>query len=306
MKSVCIAVLNYNGISHLQYLIPSLEIAVNLYSDICSIVILDNSPTNSDREWMEINYPHIKTIPAPKNDYLFSYNWLLPKLSEEIVVLLNNDLRVASDFIEPLISHFKHDDVFAVSATSLDWEGINFTCGPSLLSRQYTLYRWGYDCERQETCHTLFASGGFAAIDRAKFIEIGGFKDLFYPAYCEDLDLGFRAWRKGWRCIFEPNSRVYHRNQGSWGKEKSETIEKINFRAELLFIWSSLPPLGSVLQRFLMTIWIFYLNARHGKCWIITVWIKTWIEWMSKKNRYKSMKASKEELKHIEAKLLSS
>ena len=306
MKSVCIVVLNYNGISHLEYLIPSLEVALKFYQGECSLLILDNSRTKDDEIWLNANYPHIKVISAPKNDYLFSYNWLLPQLSEEIIILLNNDLKVSENFIEPLVRHFNYDDVFAVSATSLDWEGKHFTCGPSLLSRQYTLYRWGYDCDRQELSHTLFTSGGFSAVDRAKFIEIGGFNDLFYPAYCEDLDLGFRAWRKGWRCIFEPNSKVYHRSQGSWGKEKYRYVEQINLRAELLFVWSSLPPIGFFLQRFLMMLWIFYLNTSSGKWWCIVVWYRTWIEWLSKTNQYKWMKITNEELQCLERKLLTS
>lgn len=306
MKSVCIAILNYNGIQYLKYLLPSVESAAKIYQGSCRIIVLDNSPSDIDKSWIELYYPNIEVVSAPKNDYLFSYNWLLPQLSEEIVILLNNDLKVSDSFIEPLIRHFNYEDVFAVSATSLDWIGGKFTCGPSLLSRQYTLYRWGYDCNRQEISHTLFASGGFSAVDRTKFIEIGGFNDLFHPAYCEDLDLGFRAWRRGWRCIFDPNSKVYHHNQGSWGQENSRSVEQINLRAELLFVWSSLPPIGFSLQRFLMMLWVFYLNARSGKWWCITVWYRTWIEWLSKKNKYKSMKASYEELQFLEEKLLTS
>jgi len=305
MKSVCIAVLNYNGIDHLKYLLPTIEVALTNYKGLCRAIVLDNSPGDKDKIWIESHYPSIQVISAPGNDYLFSYNWLLPQLSEEIVILLNNDLKVADNFVEPLIHHFDYDDVCIVSATSLDWEGHKFTCGPSLLSRQLTLYRWGYDCDRQQLSHTLFASGGFSAVDRKKFIEIGGFNDLFYPAYCEDLDFSFRAWRKGWRCIFEPNSKVYHRNQGSWGREKSIIVEKINLRAELLFVWSSLPPIGSVAQRFFMTVWIFYLNARYGKWWATITYCQTWIEWCFKKDKYKSMKISSEEFQCLEQKLLT-
>ena len=42
------------------------------------------------------------------------------------------------------------------------------------------------------------------AVDRNKFVELGGFNRLFAPAYCEDVDLCFRAWRQGWRCIYDP------------------------------------------------------------------------------------------------------
>jgi GT2 family glycosyltransferase len=307
MKSICIAILNYNGVHYLQDLLPSIEYASRRYKGLCKILVLDNSPSDEDRFWLQENYPDIEVISAPCNDYLFSYNWLLPQLSEDIAILLNNDIKVDQDFIEPLIEHFKADDVFAVSATSLDWEGNKYTCGPAFLSQEYTLYRWGYNCSYQQVSHTLYASGGFSAFDRQKFIELGGFNQLFYPAYCEDLDLGFRAWRKGWRCIFEPRSKVYHYNQGSWSKEKSEKVEKIRIRAELLFVWSSLPPIGSFLQRFVMTGWIFYLNLRNRKWWAIGVWFKTWLEWqrISLQDNYKLIKATSAEIESLEQRLMT-
>lgn len=303
MKSTCIAILNYNGISYLKDLLPSVQVAVKKYSRVCKIIVLDNSPTDHDQLWIRRYYPDIIVTPAPKNDYLFSYNWLMPQLKEDIVILLNNDLKVDPDFIAPLVAHFESKDVFAVSATSLDWSGENYTCGPSFLSQEYTLYRWGYDCSSQKTSHTLYASGGFSAFDRRKFIKLGGFNQLFYPAYCEDLDLGLRAWRKGWRCIFEPKSKVFHHNQGSWGREKANTVAKINYRAELLFVWSSLPPLGNFIQRLFMTLWVFYLNACHGKWWCVVVWCKTYFEWCLKREQYKPLKISVEELKILREKL---
>ena len=303
MKSVCIAILNYNGIEYLKDLLPSIQAAVKRYLGVCEIVVLDNSSTNQDQLWIHKYYPEVIVIPAPQNDYLFSYNWLLPQRKEDIVILLNNDLRVSEDFIEPLVIHFEAEDVFAVSATSLDWEGSKYTCGPAFLSQKYTLYRWGYDCSCQQVSHTLYASGGFSAFDRKKFLQLGGFNPLFYPAYGEDLDLGFRAWRQGWRCIFEPRSKVYHYNQGSWGREQSQKVAKINYRAELLFVWSSLPPLGNWVQRFLMNLWVFYLNFRHGKSWCILLWFRTYLEWFLKCRQYNYLKISSQELDFLKKKM---
>jgi GT2 family glycosyltransferase len=303
MKSVCIAILNYNGSRYLKDLLPSIESALRVYPEKCNALILDNSPDNQDRLWLKANYPSIKVIKAPRNNYLFSYNWLLPQLCEDIVILLNNDLKVSEDFIQPLVQHFESEDVFAVSATSMDWEGKKYTCGPAFLSQEYTLYRWGYDCSCQRVSHTLYASGGFSAFDRKKFLQLGGFSPLFYPAYGEDLDLGFRAWRQGWRCIFEPRSIVYHYNQGSWGREQSQKVAKINYRAELLFVWSSLPPIGNWVQRFLMTLWVFYLNFCNGKSWCISLWLKTYLEWIFKYRQYNHFKISHRELNLLKKKI---
>jgi GT2 family glycosyltransferase len=63
---------------------------------------------------------------------------------------------------------------------------------------------------------TLFAVGGYMAVDRAKFIALSGFDPLFFPAYGEDIDLCLRAWERGWPSLYVPESVVYHRQGASW------------------------------------------------------------------------------------------
>ncbi len=225
---------------------------VAAYPGPCRALVLDNQSSQGNVDWVRSRYPEIDVASARANDYLFSYNWLLPQLPEEVVVLLNNDLRLTPGFLNPLVRHFDQGDVFAVSAASLDWEGNKSTCGPAELTHQHGWYRWGYNTTRQELSHTLFASGGFSAVDRQKFVDLGGFNRLFYPAYCEDLDLGFRAWRRGWRSVFEPASLVFHRENGSWGTMAESAISPLNFRGQLLFTWLSLPPAAGFAERHAM------------------------------------------------------
>ncbi|NEP31278.1 MULTISPECIES: glycosyltransferase [unclassified Moorena] len=300
MKSACLAILNYNGIHHLEHLLPTVEEAIINYSGLCRAIVLDNCSTKGDVEWVRSHFPSIETISAPTNDYLFSYNWLLPQLEEEIVVLLNNDLRLSPNFLSPLVQHFEHDDVFAVSATSLDWEGKVYTCGPSRLTHRHGWYQWNYDPQRQEQCHTFFASGGFSAVDRWKFLELGGFNKLFHPAYCEDLDLCFRAWRKGWRSIFEPDSVVFHREHGSWDAQTLYSPAPLAFRGQLLFTWFSLPPAASLPERYAMYVWVLLLNLRGRQAWCLNVWIGVLLTYCTLFNQYSWMKATPVELKRIE------
>ena len=79
------------------------------------------------------------------------------------------------------------------------------------------------------------------AVDRMKFLELGGFDPMYRPAYCEDVDLCFRAWRRGWRCVFEPLSVALHRETGSWDGAGARRLSRMLLRNSLLFQWSSLP-----------------------------------------------------------------
>lgn len=303
MKSTCLAILNYNGIHHLKCMLPTVLEAVAAHPRTCRALVLDNGSTQGDVQWIRGRYPEIEAVSAPANDCLFSYNWLIPRLSEDIVVLLNNDLRLTPDFVHPLRRHFDQDDVFAVSATSLDWEGKRWTFGPARLTHQHGWYRWGYDTERQELSHTLFASGGFSAVDRRKFVALGGFNRLFYPAYCEDLDLCFRAWRRGWRSLFEPASVVFHRDHGSWGEIPEMTVAPLSFRGQLLFAWLALPPSAGLLERNAMLAWVLFYNCRRGNRWCLRVWRDAVRTWLKSRRHYRWMKATSAELAEIQRRI---
>lgn len=257
-SSVCIAILNWNGIKHLQYLLPTVLDAVSHYNQPCPIIVLDNQSTEGDLCWLNINYPQIETIIAPANDYLFSYNWLLNLRKEDIVILLNNDLRVDKNFIAPLLNHFSDPCTFAVSAKSYDWEGTVITSGPSLFRQQRGWCYFSFDTSMQHTSYTLFASGGFMAVNRQKFLELGGFDRLFYPAYGEDLDLSYRAWCKGWKSIYEPASIVYHREGGSWDAGSTQRSARLILRAHFLFHWRNLRQPVFRLKRNLYLPWLIF------------------------------------------------
>src|ERR1700692_4363639 len=102
MKTVCLAILNYNGRKHLEHLLPTACAAARNFPGICSILVLDNRSTENDVEWIRREFPAVEVVVAPENDFLFSYNWLAEKRSEDILVFLNNDLKLHPDFVAPL------------------------------------------------------------------------------------------------------------------------------------------------------------------------------------------------------------
>jgi GT2 family glycosyltransferase len=299
MKSVCVAILNYNGKKHLKYLLPTACVAAKNFSGTCAVVVLDNQSTDDDVAWIEREFPSIETVVAPKNNFLFSYNWLAQKRTEDILVLLNNDLKVDRDFIAPLIKNFESSDVFSVSARSYHWNGDEVTSGPARLQFKNGFYSWKFDTEHQKRSHTLFTSGGSMAVDRKKFVELGGFNRLFYPAYCEDLDICFRAWRRGWRCIYEPDSHVWHRHQASWSNHSNSRLNSLELRNSLLMQWATFPMhkgrwarLHSLTKLLSAS---FFSDDR--------VWIKTYpatlVHWLTVRRRYLWMKIHDRELSQI-------
>ncbi|HML17034.1 MAG TPA: glycosyltransferase, partial [Bryobacteraceae bacterium] len=56
----------------------------------------------------------------------------------------------------------------------------------------------------------LYGSGGCTLFDAAKLASLGGFDEIYDPAYVEDLDVGVRAWQRGWPSVYCAGARVLH------------------------------------------------------------------------------------------------
>lgn len=301
-KPVCLAILNYNGINHLEHLLPSIPEALVGYDDPVSVVVLDNRSSKGDAEWMAANYPQYEFVTSPRNEWMYSYNWLAKQRSEDILILLNNDTRLTPRFFKKITRHFVDDDVFSVCARSLSWDGDQVTCGPAPLERKNGFYRWYYDFTKQKLTHTVFSSSGFMAVDRRKFLEIGGFSRLYFPMYCDDLDLGFRAWRKGWRSIYDPESTVYHRENGSG---ESDWVRHYMLRNAFLFEWSSLPTGKFAVERGLRIANLIVRELLRGK----RHWLNSWWDakkiWANEKKNYRDAKMCEAEYQNLVARLAS-
>jgi O-antigen biosynthesis protein len=87
----------------------------------------------------------------------------------------------------------------------------------------------------------FYGGGGSCAFDRRKFLELGGFDELLAPFYLEDTDLGYMAWKRGWKVLYQPRSIVYHEHRGTIGKRFSEAqIQAVLKKNYLLFCWKNI------------------------------------------------------------------
>jgi GT2 family glycosyltransferase len=87
----------------------------------------------------------------------------------------------------------------------------------------------------------MFASGGSAMFDRALFLELGGFDPLFAPYYFEDVELSYRAWKRGLAVAYEPRSFVRHQFSSTIGplarRTRRHRIDRVSHRNRLLLHW---------------------------------------------------------------------
>jgi glycosyltransferase involved in cell wall biosynthesis len=92
----------------------------------------------------------------------------------------------------------------------------------------------------------FWLGGGSAAVDRAKFAALGGFDSLLQPLYAEDLDLSYMAWKRGWKVLFCPASKVIHKHRSTSGRMDRRSLDRLIERNHLLFIWKNVTDPGMI------------------------------------------------------------
>jgi GT2 family glycosyltransferase len=213
---IVIMPLNYNGVDLLEQCLPALLKAVENAKVKCEICIVDNNSTDNSKEFVKNNYPGIQFISYSVNRCLTSYNEAIKQSKAPYILILNNDMIPDSNFIDPLYKRIKEDkSYFAVSPhVNCPTKSENYNQRLSAKFQRGHLAPKGLG---NEPGGTLYFMGGAALIHREKFIELGGFDEDFF--YFEDNDLSYRAWKKGFPCIYEPASNVTHLG--------SQTVNKV-------------------------------------------------------------------------------
>lgn len=233
---VSIVILNWNGKEFLEKCIPSVIKAIGIYGDSCEIIVVDNNSFDGSIDYLKSNFPQVRIISLQENlGFATAMNIGIRETKYDIVIGLNNDVIVEEDFIAPLVSHFDEGrDIFAVATKMLLWDRKTLNFGRAVGRFRFGIFRRIFQ-EPTIPTNTLYACGGAFAVDRDKFLKIGGF-DEDMIVYWEDLDLCYRAWKQGYKIIYEPRSIVYHKLHGGYTKKCGENgIKKISGENYFLF-----------------------------------------------------------------------
>jgi len=257
-----IVILNYRGEDLLPQCLPSIVKAAKESRHEVIVALLHN-PGGDDGglSYVRREYPQVEIWLSPENRILCSNNLYLPLVAEPIVILLNNDIRVDSGFVDPLIERFLEDpNTFMTAPKVLSFDGKKVDAACSRAGMRWGMF-WcdarypGYEKEMDIPSETY--SSGFGAFSRDKFLELGGYDDLFQPGILEDVDLSCRARRAGYKLYYEPRSVVYHVGQASFKKVfGSRQTSVIAWRNTFLFMWKNFRGSGFWLQH------LFFLPLR--------------------------------------------
>jgi O-antigen biosynthesis protein len=159
---------------------------------------------------------------------------------------LNNDTQVAPGCLEALLAVAKNRSVGIVGPKLVSFDGLLQEAG-CLLNQDGTgtLIGFGRDPRTPRYNYARpveHVSAAAVLIARDLFLELGGFDDVYAPAYCEDADLSLKVREKGLLIIYEPKAVVAHHlgattNQAfPDGRTKRQRISRN--RQELVHRWA--------------------------------------------------------------------
>lgn len=251
-----IVILNYNGEKLLKECLPSILEASRNSKSACRVTVIDNVSQDRSLEVLARHFPDVEVYRAKENRVLCTFNEYLKLMTEPVALLMNNDIRVDAGFVDPLMEPFEKDpDLFMVTPRCLSFDGSRYEGGRCRSRVKFGIF-WsasvfpGYETHIQSPGFTMAA--GFGAFDRKKFLELGGYDDLYLPGRLEDNDLCFRAWQRGWKCLYEPRSVVYHQGATSFNERfGSKSTLILGHRNSFLFFWKNVTDWGYWLEHFI-------------------------------------------------------
>ena len=258
---ITLIITNWNGKELLRECLPSVLKAVAFDAKRSyEIMVVDDSSSDDSLEILEKEFPEVRRVKTPVNmGFQRANNYGIEQAQSKLVMPMNNDIKLDEDALFHLAEHFEKEDVFSVSGKFFGFDGKTFLYGNRggyFRNGHFYLYEKPPDDKTQ----TLFACGGAFMVDRKRYLQLGGFDNLYHPLYYEEIDLSYRALKRGWEVRYEPKSIAYHKVQSTITKqEKKRQIGLISARNNYLFVWKNISDPSLTLQ-FLFFIPLFLIR----------------------------------------------
>lgn len=219
---VSIIVLNWNGKKDTTECLESLKKVT--YPNY-EILLADNGSTDGSVEYFREAYPQVKVIENRENlGYAEGNNVAIKyalKKGTDYVLLLNNDTRVAPDFLDKLVKKSESNEKIAiVGPVVYKYDEPNKTTYIGGRVNLYTgkikyLFLGQSDIEHLNTEVEFDYISGCSLLIKRKVIDYIEMLDPRFFLYLEDVDLCLRAKKKGYKIICVPDAKIWHKVSAS-------------------------------------------------------------------------------------------
>jgi len=207
------------------------------------VIIVDNASSKGNVDKLKVEYPEIMLIKSTKNLGFAGGNNLGIKQSKgEYILLLNNDTEVDPGFLEPLVAKFQNDSSIGAISPKIYFHHtpnmLQFT-GISEINKYTTRSTgWGFgkmdEGQFDEDKESFFAHGAAMMVPRSVIKKVGMMAEIYF-LYYEEMDWGQRIRNAGYKIFYVHNSKIYHKESVSTGKESPLKTYYMN-RARIIYM----------------------------------------------------------------------
>ncbi|ROI05570.1 glycosyltransferase family 2 protein [Chryseobacterium sp. G0240] len=248
-KKLAVAILNWNGKNWLEKFLP----AVVQFSQNADIFVIDNLSTDDSIEFVKTHFPAVTVIENVKNyGFAGGYNEGLKEIKNEYYCLLNSDVEVTRNWIEPVLELFERNpQISAIQPKVLSYDYKDYfefagAAGGLIdnLGYPYCRGRIFDDLEEDkgqydDETEIFWASGCCFFVRSKDFWEQQGFDERFF-AHQEEIDLCWRFINSGKKIFYTGKSSVYHVGGGTLNKQSARKTY-LNIRNNLSMMLKNLP-----------------------------------------------------------------
>ena len=248
---VSIVLLNWNGSQHLKQFLPGIVKYSNY--DWAEIIVADNLSSDDSCRIVENDFPSVKLIRLSQNfGFALGYNMALKDNYAEYILLLNSDVAVSENWLDPIVRAMDEDPLLGACQPKIlslyhpekfEYAG---SCGGFIDHLGYPFCRGRIinsledDYGQYDSRISVFWTSGAAMLVRGSlWHDSGGFDSDFW-AHMEEIDLCWRLKNKGFKMGVIPDSKVYHLGGGSLAYGSPQKIY-LNFRNNLFLLYKNLP-----------------------------------------------------------------
>ncbi|HYG41177.1 MAG TPA: glycosyltransferase family 2 protein [Cytophagales bacterium] len=249
MQKVAIVILNFNGCKFLEKFLPGLL----EHSSTYPIYVIDNNSSDNSLELLKAKFPQVRVIVHDRNyGFCQGYNLGLVQINAQYYILLNSDIEVTANWIDPVIELMEKDPSIAACQPKIkayhDKESFEYAGAAGGF-----IDKWGYPFCRGRVFNTLekdenqydtnleifWATGACFFVRSDAFHQLEGLdKDFF--AHMEEIDLCWRLKARGYKIFYCTDSEVYHVGGGTLPMDSPKKTY-YNFRNGLFMLYKNLP-----------------------------------------------------------------
>ena len=213
------------------------------YFEGCEVIIMNDYPLETITRQVKKIYSDAIVIDNKKNlGFASNVNRGILKSARNYIFLMNSDVVLIDNSFLHALDHFKKDqNLFAVGFAQIEKDGKIVGANRAYFQNGLINHSYKLVTSHQQPISNFWAEGGSSIFNKKLFIGLGLLDELYNPFYWEDIDLSYRAWKAGYKILYDPNIKVEHNHESTIGKYFDKSIIlKIAFRNQLIFYWKNL------------------------------------------------------------------